>query len=930
MNGSSLGRIHALLTRRAPALPLLSALLLLAFLLRSIFLDQQSLWADEAYSLSMATRDSLQQVLNEVLAGDPNTPHTPLYYLLLMPWLNLAGTSDFALRWFSVAFGLLTVPVSYVLAKRLTGPAAAILVALLCALSPFLVYYSQEARMYSMAGLIAALMAYFFLRGQADQGTRWWFAYSVSAIALFFTLNIGLVLIVVLLLISLLPEPWGAKKRSSSLFFHLPILLSALLWQAVQSSRFQMSFIPVPFDVMGIIALDTVKDTLLAYTLGVTLDKAWAVDRVYIFRGNPLQSWDVVLQPHYTTALALGAAALASFGAWRLARARAMVALTPILGMAAVVGSVLLLRFITISYGVRLTLIVAPLFLVFLALGLLALPGLLRTAALALLVMGMSYSLWQNYQNPVFSRSDYRALAQHLDEELQEGDGVYLHGPVLRLLDIHYVKRPHPTYTVPRSLALRNDPEDLPAQLNSLAERHRRLWLVLGGEADYDRDRRVERWLLANAYQVEDRWYGNSRMALFVFPGPGDSKAFPGKNIGDDLDLLESTLYGNEAFIPGQELPLALTWKKLAASTEKYRLSLRILDAQQGTWVQRDMDLGTYLNPVSIWPVGQPVSFRTGLRLPLGIPPGSYFLKGLVYKTGGEPLSNGELGPVLIRVMPGPLEQRQRLEPPNKAVLDFGALRILGYQLLREVSPGATAALRLYWEAEEAPEEDYSLVIRFGTASEQVLPLVPAYPTSRWEKSRAFVSQHLITAPASSGQQTLNVGLAGKGGSLVLPLTSIQVEQVNRDFGEPPMQRSYRAGLGERVELMGIDLGDSGLTSDTPVLQQGSSLDLTIYWKALREMQTSYTVFVQLLNDQGKLVAQEDMLPLKGQRPTTGWLPGEILRDTHSLRIPDKLPPGRYSLIAGMYDATTGKRLETAGQSFVPLVNVGVQDKKGN
>ena len=113
---------------------------------------------------------------------------------------------------------------------------------------------------------------------------------------------------------------------------------------------------------------------------------------------------------------------------------------------------------------------------------------------------------------------------------------------------------------------------------------------------------------------------------------------------------------------------------------------------------------------------------------------------------------------------------------------------------------------------------------------------------------------------------------------------------------------------------------------DAPALSAGSSLGLTIYWKGLIEMETSYTVFVQLLDGGGRLVAQEDTLPGGGQRPTTGWLPGEVVRDAHRVGIPAGLPPGRYALIAGMYDARTGQRLETVGGGLVRLMEVIVRN----
>ena len=899
--------------------------LLLAFGLRVAFLDRQSLWGDEAYSLALATRTSLTDILEEVLSGDPYTPHTPLYYLLLNSWVGLVGSSDYALRALSAAFGLLTVPVSYVLARRLAGPAVGLLVGFLSAFSPFLVYYSQEARMYAMAGFLAMLTAYFFLRSLTGRGWAWWGAYLFASLALVFTLNLGLALVASLFLVYLISLRLGRKGRLKGLLVYLLIAVFFVAWQSLQNSRFQMVFTPVPFQAIGFLGLDTLKDTLLAFTFGVTLDRSWAADRVYTFRSNPLQPWTLVMRPYYTTALAAGAAALASLGMWKAVRGKTWPPLFIPLCLTALVTAVFLLRLTTPGYAVRLALIVAPLFILLLAIGVLALPRIVRPVALVLLLLGMGYSLWHNYFNPAFYRSEFQTLSRYLGTALEPGDGIYLHSPVLRLLQRHYLPQPNAVYALPRSVPVPQNWAEVQEQLRSLIQQHSRIWLVLGGEADYDPERRVESWLLEHGYQVEDQWYGNSRLSLFIFPRSEGSESISGRPVGKDLLLVNSATGLQQDFTPGQGLPLALSWMRLSPKDKQYRLSLRLLDSEERVWGQRDMELGTYLNPFPRWPLGQPVQIRTGLRVPLGTPPGRYSLKVLVYDSSGQPLPDGELGPWPVQIAEGPIGAASRLNPPIPSDLSLGAIRVFGYYLPQKVWPGQVATLRLYWTVEKVPADDYSLVVQFGTGTRQVLSMIPGYPTSRWRRDEALITRHRIIVPATvSGHQPLSLGLQGKTLVGPFPLAQIEVAQVRRSFEEPSAQKSYGAVLGGRVELVGADLDRPVPGGGVPVLSPGALLGLNIYWKGLREMQTSYTVFVQLLNDHGRLVAQHDSPPAEGQRPTTGWLTGEVVADRHALRIPDGLPPGRYVLIAGMYDAPSGRRLETAGGDFVPLMEVVV------
>jgi hypothetical protein len=63
----------------------------------------------------------------------------------------------------------------------------------------------------------------------------------------------------------------------------------------------------------------------------------------------------------------------------------------------------------------------------------------------------------------------------------------------------------------------------------------------------------------------------------------------------------------------------------------------------------------------------------------------------------------------------------------------------------------------------------------------------------------------------------------------------------------------------------------------------------------------SYTVFAQLLDSAGRLVAQQDNLPVRGLAPTDTWQPGVVVRDPYRLQIPEDTPAGDYRLIVGLY-----------------------------
>lgn len=137
----------------------LIVLLLLAFALRAYQLAVQSLWYDEAISWYL-TQMTLPQ-LTEWTAKDIQPP---LYYYLLWLWVRLAGTSEFALRFPSVAFAGLTLPLLWRMGRRLFGGTAGWLVLVFGILSPLQVYYAQEARMYTLLTLLGLASSYLLHR----------------------------------------------------------------------------------------------------------------------------------------------------------------------------------------------------------------------------------------------------------------------------------------------------------------------------------------------------------------------------------------------------------------------------------------------------------------------------------------------------------------------------------------------------------------------------------------------------------------------------------------------------------------------------------------------------------------------------------------------------------------------------------------------
>ncbi|MCC6455601.1 MAG: hypothetical protein IT328_11695 [Caldilineaceae bacterium] len=104
------------------------------------------------------------------------------------------------------------------------------------------------------------------------------------------------------------------------------------------------------------------------------------------------------------------------------------------------------------------------------------------------------------------------------------------------------------------------------------------------------------------------------------------------------------------------------------------------------------------------------------------------------------------------------------------------------------------------------------------------------------------------------------------------------------------------------------------LAALTPV-QVGGTLRLVLYWHAQAPVTARYTVFTQLFDPAGTLVAQQDNWPVAGLAPTDTWQPGALIRDPYQLSLPEGSSPGTYQLLVGLYDEHGRRTLTLANGS---------------
>lgn len=149
--------------------------LFISLILRLIRIDQ-SLWLDEAINVLAARQMDFWQFVSAYPVGDF---HPPGFFAILWIWVSFFGSSEIAVRLPSVFFGVATVYLTYLIGKKIFNKNVGLVAGLLVGTNPLLIFYSQEARMYSLAAF-AATLSFYFLIQLLSHKKHYFFLYALS------------------------------------------------------------------------------------------------------------------------------------------------------------------------------------------------------------------------------------------------------------------------------------------------------------------------------------------------------------------------------------------------------------------------------------------------------------------------------------------------------------------------------------------------------------------------------------------------------------------------------------------------------------------------------------------------------------------------------------------------------------------------------
>ncbi|MBN1582742.1 MAG: glycosyltransferase family 39 protein [Anaerolineae bacterium] len=618
---------------------LLIAIIWLAFALRVICLECQSIWYDEGLSIYYA-----QGTLYETWSRVSQSEHPPLHPLLLHGWIRLFGDTEFSVRMLSAWWSVLAVAGMYRLGRRLFNQTAAIVAAWLMTISPFAIWFAQETRGYALAltlivGTVDAALDLFPQTPGVRQRHPGWTHYMLYVClaigALYTHLYSGFVLLACnlsFLLWWIVSAGPGKRKCIARWVAAQAIVLLALcLW---------MPFVIAQFDANAtywhgaVYWKEIVAQTLNAFSVGKTLEGTWATGAV----------WSL------SVLAVLGTLALCWHKRDRLTAA--------LLWLWLLVPTMVLIV-LTVNrpkFSPRYLMNALPAFLLLASSGIQWLVRLgkrqrFARADLAVwmvlllsvtIVTGATFrSLLNYYLDKETYRPDMRSVASYIESQETDRDLIVLVGGYTLPAFTYYYDGPSPIIPMPGELLPTTEAPIEPGMLSALNEAivgRKQLWLVLWEPYIADPTGLVTDALEQTYHRlgVGRTFHKMALMRFDVSPGPllveSPSSVLYAK-FGEQIQLVGYDL-PVRAVHPGETVYVYLYWQALTEMTHDYKVFVQILDPDNGIVAQQDQIAGAAEYPTTHWKPNTTIRNRFLLTIGPETAPGQYRLITGFYNPG--------------------------------------------------------------------------------------------------------------------------------------------------------------------------------------------------------------------------------------------------------------------------------------------------------
>ena len=589
---------------------LVLALLLSGFALRVFHAGHQEIWGDEGAKL---------EVVNQSLAHlfSPGAEvHPRFFHAWLFIWYQIFGYNVFGLRMLVVLFGMLGLPLIYVLARRLfvthappaarrAGQVASLAALLVLAVSPFHIAYSQDLTMYSLLFVMVTLSGYTLLRALSANTWRAWGLYAVVTLLMMHTHYYAAFAVAGQAMYVLAGHrrallAWvGAQAVVAAgflpwLFIHYPLLTGQTVDHTSHLSLGNLGFI--------------LQTAALGFTVGATFPAAWAW-LGWLFVALVLAALAVLLAHRATRDTG------ALLGLWLLVPVPFVWAFDVVLQ----------------HFGERFVSMSLPALVLLLGWAISRVP--LQRAGPALVagayILASLVALRAWYFDPAFLKSRYGEMMASISQQAQPGDTLLLDGSEQSILyRIYHPANLTAQFISPDSvLTAAAADRDFPA----LVAGHSRAWLVLfGAPAVYDPDHRAEAWLAGHGYKAYYASYPGSYVTLYVL-GSASPPLQPADEQFAGGPRLTGYAFTPAVARPGDTLLVSLQWQATAAMPIDYTVFTQLWDASGQVAAQLDSQPASGTRPTSGWQPGEMVLDRKAILLPADLPPGSYTLQVGLY-----------------------------------------------------------------------------------------------------------------------------------------------------------------------------------------------------------------------------------------------------------------------------------------------------------
>ncbi|GAB4277397.1 MAG: hypothetical protein Kow0080_28360 [Candidatus Promineifilaceae bacterium] len=896
--------------------------ILIGFALRLYRLDAQSLWWDEGISLYLATSSWAEIIANRVV-----NIHPPGYFFILKAWVSLVGVSPFAARYLSVLAGVMQITAVYLAARRWLAPKAVWVAVFLITFSPLSVVYAQETRVYAMLPLIYLGILYVtarFLTASPGRWRRWlwplafleWAGLHLHYITVFVIFFAGVWVLAVL--------AKGRRWAQLGAWFKVQVVagaaslpwFGAVLWhlQAFGEEATTGTFVTDPTP------------------LGFLLGQIWTFHFTGLagVMGMPLFRWLA-----WGTAVLFGVALL-----FQLTQKNSKKGLFWLLLWLLPLTSALIVwsvrsfahpRYVSM-YAIGLILVLAWLIApqpVKNRVGNVA-GGLLGVAVMAFFAAG----LVTYFTHPAVQKDDVRGAARFLAAQARPDDVIFIPNTDWSLLFEYDGLAP----------VVMPDTDHYEVMWGQLAEATRAGQRAF--QMDYPRGTLDFQQVVAFAMEAAGRL-----MAVTSFDGPEVRQYELARPLTPPSFSPFTANYGpvqltgvwlEQGAEADAAAAIALQWQVNQPIPDEWTVSLR-LEGDGVAGIAQDFALlDERGRPTQFWQPGQVVTTYHILPLSPGTPPVVLTAVAHVYKvlpdgiqtvdaqTAEFPYPQPALSLGEVALAPPISGQSPYGLVPDVPLLDepvqLDDLSLIGFGLDSGVyAPGQPVYVRLLWQGGAAALADLrpSLrVVQNGRVlvADDRAPVAGRYPTTLWQPNQLVAEVRVLTIPPGS-DGTAEIAVVWNG--VAISLQQIVIEGETAIFTPPQPQTAVSVQFGSVAKLVGFDLPNREVAV-------GDVVPLTLYWQAdAPDTAVSYTVFAQLLDENGVLIAQHDSLPANGRRPTTGWVTGEYVTDSHALVFKEGVAyTGPAVVVVGLYDPQTGARLlaDTGQDYFVLPVGVEIGD----